>query len=190
LHTIFLITNKAYINFFKYCNLEDTFQSWFIVVELHLWMLAARMMQEGNDGRKVRNAMIKALWEDCEMKARNLEGALVSARKKQIRELGDQLQASFIGYDEGIQGNDTVLAGALWRKFIRRGGQTPKTTEHHLADSLALEMLVFYVRSQYYHLNELSRSQVMRRKFELTSFNPNMFKLMDRLNDKGVKKFA
>jgi hypothetical protein len=93
------------------CNLEDTFTSWFCVMELHLWMLAARIMHEGDEGRIVRNAMFTALWEDCEAKTKKLEGALASARKRQIKELGDQFQATLISYDEGIQGNDTILAG-------------------------------------------------------------------------------
>ncbi len=91
--------------------MEDTFLSWFSVVELHLWMVGARIMEEGADGRIVRNSMFKALWEDCDTKSKQLEGALASARKRQIQEIGDQFQAVLISYDEGLLGNDTVLAG-------------------------------------------------------------------------------
>ncbi|XP_035704971.1 ubiquinol-cytochrome-c reductase complex assembly factor 1 isoform X2 [Folsomia candida] len=100
----------SYLNFFKHCELEDTFISWFTVVELHLWLLGARIMQEGADGRVVRNSMFQALWEDCDLKSKKLDGALASARKRQILELGDQFQATLVSYDEGLLGNDVVLA--------------------------------------------------------------------------------
>lgn len=93
------------------CDLEDTFVSWFTVMELHLWMVAVRLMQEGEEGKIVRNSMVKAMWEDCDEKSKKLEGALSSARKQQIQIISEEFQASLISYDEGLMGNDKVLAG-------------------------------------------------------------------------------
>lgn len=34
-------------------------------------------------------------------------------------ELSEQFQAALIAYDEGLQSDDIVLAGALWRRFYQ-----------------------------------------------------------------------
>lgn len=74
-------------------------------------------MQEGDEGRLVRNSMFKALWQDCDTKSKKLEGAIASARRRQIQEIGDQFQATLVSYDEGLQGSDVVLAGKLLYSF-------------------------------------------------------------------------
>lgn len=53
-------------------NLPDTFYSWFVITELHIWMLAVRAMAEGTDGRHVRNAMVEALWIDVAKRVKKL----------------------------------------------------------------------------------------------------------------------
>ena len=55
------------LTFIEEFNLPDTYYSWFIVSELHLWMLSVRLMSEGcKDCQEVRNWMIKAFWDDCD----------------------------------------------------------------------------------------------------------------------------
>ena len=67
-------------------DMPDTFYSWFLITELHIWILGARLMkvdldkiictsinfpcQEGDAGRLVRNSMVEALWTDCENRAK------------------------------------------------------------------------------------------------------------------------
>lgn len=58
--------------------------------------------------------------------------------KQQISEMSEQLQAAFIGYDEGLQSDDIVLAGALWRRMY---GMETVHPEY-------LEKLVKYVRKK------------------------------------------
>lgn len=53
-------------------NMADTFFSWFLVTELHLWMIMVRYMAEGNAGRLVRNSVVNTLWEDTKARAINL----------------------------------------------------------------------------------------------------------------------
>jgi cytochrome b pre-mRNA-processing protein 3 len=52
--------------------MDDTFHSWFIVRGLHVWMLMARLMNEGEKGRLLRNAVVEAMWEDVEAKSKRL----------------------------------------------------------------------------------------------------------------------
>lgn len=56
--------------------------------------------------------------------------------KAQIQELSEQLQAAFIAYDEGLQSDDTVLAGAIWRRIY----------QHKYASPYHLEAIVKYIR--------------------------------------------
>lgn len=83
-----------------------------MVVELHVWLLSTRLMEEPTTGKIVRNSMIRAMWEDIDVRSKKLEGALAAARRAQIKELNEQFQATLLGYDEGLLSrNDTVMAG-------------------------------------------------------------------------------
>lgn len=64
----FLILSMFFIDF----NMADTFFSWFLVTELHIWMIMVRYMAEGNAGRLVRNNAVLTLWEDTKARAANL----------------------------------------------------------------------------------------------------------------------
>jgi len=168
-----------YKHFFEICELEDTFSSWFYVMELHVWLLAARLMDEGEQGRVVRNSMLKAMWEDVDVRSKKLEGALSSARRAQIVELNEQFQASLLSYDEGLLGNDKILAGALWRRFQR--GKNPKNDEELLKQIIALEMLVIYVREQFFELSKMSKHQLfLKREITWTPFTKNLLDLVDK----------
>lgn len=52
--------------------MEDTFHSWFVVRGLHVWMLMVRLMNEGDNGRLVRNAFVEAMWEDIDFKSKQI----------------------------------------------------------------------------------------------------------------------
>jgi cytochrome b pre-mRNA-processing protein 3 len=52
--------------------MEDTLFSWFLVTEMHVWMLMLRLMQEGEKGLKLRNSIVLAMWNDVNIRARKL----------------------------------------------------------------------------------------------------------------------
>jgi cytochrome b pre-mRNA-processing protein 3 len=54
-------------------QMADTFYSWFLITELHVWMLMVRTMAEGEEGRFVRNNMVEAMWQDISTRAKKLE---------------------------------------------------------------------------------------------------------------------
>lgn len=64
--------NIHYAEFFEKFNLPDTFNSWFIITELHVWMLLVRTMADGEDGRYARNCIVQALWADVNTRAKKL----------------------------------------------------------------------------------------------------------------------
>ena len=61
------------VNFiFLVAGLPDTMSSWAQVVQLHVWMLMARLMVEGDEGKCIRNALVKAMWNDTEEKVQKV----------------------------------------------------------------------------------------------------------------------
>lgn len=52
--------------------MPDTFFSWFLVTELHVWMLMVRYMAEGKDGKTVRNNLVEAMWNDVDNRINKL----------------------------------------------------------------------------------------------------------------------
>lgn len=65
-----------YLAFFNDFNMPNTFNSWFLVTELHVWMLLLRSMAEGSesgeDGRFLRNCIVETLWGDVNTRAKKL----------------------------------------------------------------------------------------------------------------------
>lgn len=129
-----------YREFFELFNLPNTFNSWFLVTELHVWMILLRAMAEGSesgeDGRFMRNCIVEAMWDDVNKRAKKLGASNPSGVRKQIQVLSEQFQAALLAYDEGIMADDKVLASALWRRFFEKNCENYEN----------LEALVKYVR--------------------------------------------
>ncbi|XP_066993047.2 ubiquinol-cytochrome-c reductase complex assembly factor 1 [Anabrus simplex] len=140
-----------YGKFFHEFRLEDTFFSWFLVTELHVWMLLVRVMAEGEEGRFVRNGVVGAMWEDVSTRTKKLGAANLTSVKTQLTELSQQFQAAIIGYDEGLLSDDKVLAGAIWRRFFQQKCDHPED----------IECLVKYIRRQVKLLDELPRDKIL-----------------------------
>ncbi|XP_001354181.1 ubiquinol-cytochrome-c reductase complex assembly factor 1 [Drosophila pseudoobscura] len=142
-----------YVAFFRDFSLPNTFNSWFLVTELHVWLLLMRSMAEGSetgeDGRFLRNCIVEAMWGDVNTRAKKLGAHNPSRTRQQIETLSEQFQAALIAYDEGIMSDDRVLAGALWRRFF----------EMNCDDYAQIERLVKYVRQQAVMLDSLPREQ-------------------------------
>ncbi|GLH11754.1 Protein of unknown function [Gryllus bimaculatus] len=140
-----------YALFFKVFDLEDSFFSWFLITELHVWMLLVRAMAEGKEGRFLRNRIIEAMWEDVSTRAKKLDVHSLANFREQMNILSEQFQAAIIGYDEGLLSEDRELAGAIWRRFFRQECSDPEQ----------IECLVKYVRKQVKKLDELPQEKVL-----------------------------
>ncbi|XP_053984007.1 ubiquinol-cytochrome-c reductase complex assembly factor 1 isoform X1 [Hylaeus volcanicus] len=147
-----LVDELQYSKFFNDFNMADTFFSWFLVTELHIWMLLVRYMAEGKDGKLVRIYLVEALWKDVENRIKALGAIHPKIKKKQLSTLSAQFNAAVIGYDEGILSEDRVLAGALWRRFFCLECNNP---EH-------IEKLLIYVRKQTYLLDKIPAHEILR----------------------------
>lgn len=138
--------------------MPDTFNSWFLVTELHTHLLLSRVMNEGaeakEDGRFLRNAIVETLWVDVQNRSKKLSQDNPSAARRQVQILSEQFQAALIAYDEAILSDDKVLATALWRRFF----------EMSCNDYTKLEKLVVYVRKTMNMLDKLTRDEMVRER--------------------------
>ncbi|XP_046672792.1 ubiquinol-cytochrome-c reductase complex assembly factor 1 [Homalodisca vitripennis] len=148
-----------YTWFFKEMSLPDTFNSWFLVTELHIWMLMVKAMELGDDGRFIRNFIVEAMWADVAMKSKKLGAENYSLARAQTKILGDQFQAALITYDEGLLCNDKVLASALWRRFFEKNCNDPRN----------LETMVKYVRMQIKYLDNMTEEDFRKRNIKWQS---------------------
>ncbi|XP_011340785.1 ubiquinol-cytochrome-c reductase complex assembly factor 1 isoform X1 [Ooceraea biroi] len=147
--------------FYKHFNMPDTYFSWFLVMELHVWMIMTRYMAEGKRGKFIRNHVVAAMWEDADARILNLGPTIPGKiKRKQVIELAQQFNAAIIGYDEGIQCDDRTLAGALWRRIFTLECNNP---EH-------IETLVIYVRKQICLFDDLPSHEILKKP---------VFKLID-----------
>ena len=48
--------------------MPDSFQSWFIVAHLHVWLCTVRLREEGEDGKFVMHELVRLFWEDVEQR--------------------------------------------------------------------------------------------------------------------------
>jgi len=133
-------------------HLSDTFNSWFRLVELHVWLSMVRLSSENREGKFIRNVMVTLLWEDVNKKSKKLgELASYTSRMEGLQQLADQFKASLYAYDEGLMADDIVLAGALWRNLF----------DKNCADVSHLELMVEYVRKQLSHLDSLDSGPLL-----------------------------
>jgi len=139
-----------YQAFFRLCEMPDTFFSWYLVTELHVWMLCVRLADDGPEGKFCRNQLITAMWEDLETRAKKLGPVVASVRNEQIQQTSQHFQASLIGYDEGLL-EDRVLAGALWRRLFSSGG----------GDATRLETVLAYTRRELARLDRQTRDDLL-----------------------------
>lgn len=137
-----------FATFFTYLKLPDTFLSWFFVTELHLWMCMTRAMAEPDERRAtyLQSELVRSLWSDTEARLKKLGSMSSSVKREALQDLCDHFNAALLLYDEGAQGDDKALAGALWRVMLMCEGNDPS----------ALETLVCYVRRQMHRLDGMT----------------------------------
>lgn len=139
-----------YDSLFRFFNLPDTFQSWFVCVQLHVWIVILATISEEN-GRDFRNSLIESMWNDVEIRLSRLAVMKSSKKKQYLNDLVSQFQAALISYDEGILGDDTTLAAAAWRTVF----------SFQLVEPEMLENIVIYIRKQLSHIDGTNTEQII-----------------------------
>jgi cytochrome b pre-mRNA-processing protein 3 len=142
--------------FFKEFELPDTYYGWFLVTELHVWLLMSRVMSEGPEGRFLRNQLVEAMWADSTERLKHLAKIGTKEKQASLDELMEHFQACILSYDEGLLGSDKVLAGALWRILFT----------YDCKDFRYLETMVRYIRHQNEHLQLLTTEDILLKPLE------------------------
>lgn len=137
------IESIDYAEFYKIFRMRNTFNSWYLVTELHMWLLMVRAAAEGGDndadGHFIRNSIIKGMWMDVRSRLELLtreEGVRSKQANHAIESCNLHFRTTIIMYDEGLLGDDKILANALWLQFL----------ESNNDDLASLDLLVKYVR--------------------------------------------
>lgn len=158
------VEGMKFEEFFEDCELPDTFQSWFIILHLHIWMCLVRLKAEGKDGRYMYRKLVEMMWHDVEERMKNLGKIDSVAVRDNLRVLTKQFYGLTIAFDEGLLCDDNVLAAALWRNFFHNKKQT---------DAEVLARMVEYIRKNVQHLETYSRDHLLFQsgKFTWLPFN-------------------
>lgn len=117
-------------------NMANTFNTWFLITEIHVWMLMVRAMAERDRGQLIRNNIVESLWADALTRSKTMAPDDSRLVKKQIEELSGQFQYAIVSYDEGLTKDDRQLASALWKRFFNS----------NCDDYEHIELMVKYIR--------------------------------------------
>ncbi|XP_035660287.1 ubiquinol-cytochrome-c reductase complex assembly factor 1-like [Branchiostoma floridae] len=151
-------------DFFEACGLPDTLNSWFLIMELHVWMCLVRMKQEGEEGKIVCRWLVYTMWEDIRTRGKAM-GISSSQMTESLNVWTEQFYAMIFSYDEGIICDDRTLAGAVWRTVFNKSCDDPEK----------IERLVAYIRHQMQHVDALDTEQLLKYgKVPWLPFDPKM----------------
>ena len=83
--------------FFDYFDLPDTFRSWFLVSELHIYMICNRLLVgQTYDGNRIKIAVVKSLWEDCLERVKLLADIPGKKKRAYMMDLNFEFQVNLI----------------------------------------------------------------------------------------------
>ncbi|XP_078034660.1 ubiquinol-cytochrome c reductase complex assembly factor 1 isoform X2 [Augochlora pura] len=149
-----IVDKLNYSAFYEDFKMPDTFFSWFLITELHVWMLMVRYMGEGKDGKIVRHNLVEAMWKDVDGRINKLGYISPKVKKQQVIQLLAQFNTALLEYDEGISSDDKGLAGSIWRIFFVCECNNPEKVEQVLS----------YVRKQLSILDKIPSQQILYNK--------------------------
>ncbi|GAA6027527.1 hypothetical protein JCM8097_007906 [Rhodosporidiobolus ruineniae] len=109
--------------FYEECSLPPSFQTWFSLTTLHVWLLTVRLRSLPDPiGRTYQQELINHMFIDLELRMRGPYAVSQSRLiKGYMRDLLEQYHGAIAAYDEGLVRGDAVLAAALWRNVFGAG---------------------------------------------------------------------
>jgi len=140
-----------YDEMFDYLGLPDTFFSYFLLLQIHIWLVSARVAQDGDEGQFIKRSVLANMWEDLSEKSKKISTEGVKHRKEALHEMATQYSAAMFAYDEGSLDSDIVLAGALWRTLFQKTCDEPQK----------VAKMVHYIRKQQSHLDHQNTDTVL-----------------------------
>lgn len=117
------------------CALPETYQSWFQITNLHVYLMLARFRAfDSAANRTYSQELINHFFIDAESRMRDRFGVQTSRLVKgYMRDMHMQHRGSILGYDEGLASGDVRLAQAVWRNIWGAGWGTVAGVKRKLA---------------------------------------------------------
>ncbi|GAA5848423.1 hypothetical protein JCM9279_006562 [Rhodotorula babjevae] len=109
--------------FYEECSLPPSFQTWFSLTTLHVWLLSVRFRSLPPPlGRTYVQELINHMFIDVELRIRG-PYAVTQSRliKGYMNDMLEQYHGACAAYDEGLVRGDAVLAAAIWRNVFGAG---------------------------------------------------------------------
>ncbi|WFD29132.1 beta-ketoacyl-[acyl-carrier-protein] synthase II [Malassezia sp. CBS 17886] len=102
---------------YKECALPASFQTWFQLTNLHVFLLLARFRAlPAEEARVYSQELVNHFFIDTESRMRERFGVQTQRLVKgYLRDLHLQHRGSMIAYDEGLATDDVRLSAAVWR---------------------------------------------------------------------------
>jgi len=107
------------------CRLSPTYQTWFQIANLHVWLVRTRYRSLAvSHGKIYDQELVNHFFLDVEDRMRSALNHKAPERivKGYMKEMRDQWTGATFSYDLGLVGSDTEMSGAVWRNiFASRG---------------------------------------------------------------------
>lgn len=102
---------------YKECALPASFQTWFQLTNLHMFLLLSRFRAlPAEEAREYAQELINHFFIDTESRMRERFGVQTSRLVKgYMKDLHLQHRGSMVAYEEGLATDDVRLSGAVWR---------------------------------------------------------------------------
>lgn len=151
-------TSSATTFWYQESGLPPTFQTWFQITQLHLWMIMVRMRALPKDvGHHYQQQMTNHFFNDAEARLRVVyqirDGRIIQTYMK---DLLLQWRGSVAAYDQALVEGDAVLAAALWRNMYGTRQD---------ADLVCLDRMVEHVRLNLKLLEGVNDEQIQTGRF-------------------------
>ncbi|XP_069106204.1 ubiquinol-cytochrome-c reductase complex assembly factor 1-like [Argopecten irradians] len=141
--------------FIEELGLPDTFNTWFLICELHVWIILTRLMYEGVEGRYFRNVLVSLMWKSAETRMKQIETVSFFERKAYVDRMKHQLPNALLFYDEGLLSDDKALSNALWNILFEQSDVLAPQMEH----------VVEFVRKEVYRLDKMDTKDLLEKGF-------------------------
>ncbi|WFD02980.1 beta-ketoacyl-[acyl-carrier-protein] synthase II [Malassezia obtusa] len=111
---------------YKECALPASFQTWFQLTNLHIFLLLSRFRAlPKEEARTYSQELINHFFIDTESRMRERFGVQTARLVKgYLKDLHVQHRGSMVAYDEGLATDDVRLSGAVWRNVWGGGWGT------------------------------------------------------------------
>ncbi|KAI9152470.1 Serine carboxypeptidase 3 [Blastocladiella emersonii ATCC 22665] len=135
-------------------GLPDTFQTWFGVTQVHVWMAMVRLRGEGPAGKDAIQGLVSHLFRDMEDRLWAMGIRKNAIVDRSLKEFLSIFYGGIMSYDEALVHSDALLASALWRNLFQS-----QADPQHLAEFVAV------VRKELAHLETVDAETVLAGRF-------------------------